>query len=70
MKYLLLITLVLTSACSSWGNAPAQQFANVTYDENYIEEMVRARVLACRNNPKFCDNYDSSTKQEHRIMDF
>jgi hypothetical protein len=59
MKYLFLTAMLLTSACSSWGNAPAQQFANVTYDENYIQEMVNARVAACLNNPQFCDNANS-----------
>ena len=60
MRYFLLISLLLTSACSSWGNSPATQFANVTYDESYIQEMVRARVAACMNNPKFCDNVDTA----------
>jgi hypothetical protein len=59
MKYLLLITLIATSACSSWGNSPAQQFANVTYSEDYIQEMVRTRVQACRNNPDFCEELNA-----------
>lgn len=61
MRYLLLVSLLLTTACSSWGNDPATQFANVTYNEKYLNEMVKARIKACQANAKFCEAFEMST---------
>lgn len=57
MKKLLLISLLLTSACSSWGNDPASQFANVTYDENYYRQLEIMRAAACEMSDSSCTPY-------------
>lgn len=61
MKKLLLISLLLTSACSSWGNDPASQFANVTYDSNYYEKMAKMQEDACVYRASACSAYYTSS---------
>ena len=64
MRYLLLVPLFLTTACAGagWGNDPAAQFAHVTYDSEYTEEMLKAQSEACLRNTKFCDAFVEDTK--------
>lgn len=57
MKKLLLISLLLTSACSSWGNDPASQFANVSYDNNYYQKMWQMQEDACEMRKSSCSPY-------------
>ena len=57
MKKILLISLMLTSACSSYGNDPASQFAGVTYDSAYYEKMAKMQEDACKLRSSSCSPY-------------
>lgn len=61
MKKLLLISLMLTSACSSYGNDPATQFAGIQYDASYYKAMELMQAEACETNPAYCSPYPKST---------
>jgi len=70
MRYILIATLLLTSACSSWGNDPASQFANVTYGEEYLNEMLNARLKACKANIKFCDDFNVTEDYHQQFRNY
>ena len=57
MKKLLPISLMLTSACSSYGNDPASQFAGVQYDANYYKRMEIMQAEACELRETYCSPY-------------
>lgn len=54
MKNLSILLLVLTGACSSYGNNPAADFADIKIEEGYYEKM---QAESCKVNVKFCSPY-------------